>query len=188
MSSIRLFLLSCFAEMGPTHGHRLRLEAERKRISLWTDISVGAVYGAINRLVAEGLLRELGTEVEGNRPPRQVYEITSEGRTVLDKLQREALDTIWFRHDPFDLALSRVNLDDADQFRERLEKRRAELDALSRDRSRITEDARQCVGPMQEWALKHSEYRIAAEKQFLDDLLAWLSTSTTEPLRLKRSC
>lgn len=177
MSSIRLFILSCFAEMGPMHGHRLRLEAEAKRLPLWTDISVGAVYGAIGRLAGEGLLRELKTEVEGNRPPRQVYEITTEGQAVLERLQHEALVTVWFRHDPFDLALSRGDSDDLRRLHECLKQRRAELDALSRERARITEDARKCVGPLQEWALRHSEYRIAAEKQFLDNLLAWLAAS-----------
>ncbi|RYG45356.1 PadR family transcriptional regulator, partial [bacterium] len=78
MSSIRLFILSSFADFGPMHGHRLRLEAERKHVDLWTDISVGAVYGAMNRLAVEGLLRESGREQEGNRPPRQLYEITEE--------------------------------------------------------------------------------------------------------------
>ncbi len=179
MSSIRLFLLSCFAEMGPTHGHRLRLEAERKRIAQWTDISVGAVYAAINRLTTEGLLRELGTEVEGNRPPRQIYEITDEGRAVLDRLQDEALDTIWFRHDPFDLALSRADLNEAQELRGRLESRRAALNVLFNERKRISEDARHCIGPLPAWALRHNEYRIAAELQYLDDLIAWLLTHPT---------
>lgn len=176
MSSIRLFILSCFAEMGPTHGHHLRLEAQRKRVTLWTDISIGAVYGAINRLTHEGLLRELGTEIEGNRPPRQVYEITTAGRAMLDTLQHEALETIWFRHDPFDLALSRVDLKDVRQLHDSLKRRQVALQALSRERASITDDARKCVGPMQEWALRHSEYRIASEIQFLEDLISWLST------------
>ena len=51
------------------HGHRLRLQAEHNRVNLWTDITVGAVYGAMKRLAAEGLLRESGREQEGNRPP-----------------------------------------------------------------------------------------------------------------------
>ncbi len=80
MSSIRLFILSSFAQHGPMHGHRLRAEAERNRVPLWTDISVGAVYGAMKRLAAEGLLREAGSEREGNRPTRQLYEITDQGR------------------------------------------------------------------------------------------------------------
>lgn len=56
MSSIRLFILSSFAELGPMHGHRLRLTAEHNRVHLWTDITVGAVYGAMKRLALEGLL------------------------------------------------------------------------------------------------------------------------------------
>lgn len=171
MSSIRLFILSCFAEMGPMHGHRLRLEAERKHIALWTDVSVGAVYGAINRLAAEGLLRELGTETEGNRPPRQVYEITECGRDVLETLQREALESVWFRYDPFDLALSRSDPTDLGQLHATLMARRAALDALLKQRIKITDDARHCVGRMQDWALRHSEYRIAAELRYLDDLI-----------------
>lgn len=170
MSSIRLFILSCFAEMGATHGHRLRLEAERRRIALWTDISVGAVYGAINRLAAEGLLRELGTETEGNRPPRQIYEITERGRAVLDALQHDALESVWFRYDPFDLALSRTALD-TQTLRSHLSERRTALAELLKQRAKVTEDARSCVDRLQLWALRHSEYRLEAELKYLDDLL-----------------
>ena len=88
MSSIRLFILSSFAALGPMHGHRLRLEAESKHVHLWTDISVGAVYGAMKRLAAEGLLREAGQERAGNRPTRQLYEITDDGRRALAELRR----------------------------------------------------------------------------------------------------
>ena len=68
------------------HGHRLRLLAERFRVHLWTDITVGAVYGAMKRLAAEGLLREAGREREGNRPTRQLYEITDAGHLALSAL------------------------------------------------------------------------------------------------------
>ena len=111
MSSIRLFILSSFAEHGPMHGHLLRLVAERMRVPLWTDISVGAVYGAMKRLAAEGLLREAGREQEGNRPTRQLYEITEEGRRALAALRREGLREVWFKFDPFDLALTRMDRD-----------------------------------------------------------------------------
>jgi hypothetical protein len=51
------------------HGHRLRAEAERNHVSLWTDVSVGAVYGAMKRLASEGLPRDAGQEREGNGRP-----------------------------------------------------------------------------------------------------------------------
>jgi len=56
MSAIRLFILSSLAKFGPSRGHHLRLETERTRVHMWTDMSGGAVYGAMKRLALEGLL------------------------------------------------------------------------------------------------------------------------------------
>src|ERR1700712_2177287 len=117
MSSIRLFILSSFDDFGPMHGHLLRLIAEKMQVPLWTDISVGAVYGAMSRLAAEGLLREAGREQEGNRPPRQLYEITEDGRAALAAERREGLSEVWFKPDPFDLALTRMDPKSLKSFR-----------------------------------------------------------------------
>ncbi len=172
MSSIRLFILSSFAEYGPMHGHRLRLLAERYRVPLWTDITVGAVYGAMKRLAAEGLLREGEREREGNRPTRQLYEITDEGRAALAALRREGLREVWFKFDPMDLALTRmdeeVRADLPSLLTERLEKVRGML-AESR---RVSADIRAHVSLAKQWALRHTEYRLEAEVTYLTDLLA----------------
>ncbi len=172
MSSIRLFILSSFAEHGPMHGHRLRLEAERNRVHLWTDISVGAVYGAMKRLAAEGLLREAGQEREGNRPTRQLYEITEEGRLALAELRRAGLKEVWFKFDPFDLALTRLDPEALDALpsvlAERLDRLRAQLAEIRG----INETAREYVGLAKQWALRHIECRLDAEVAYLSDLLA----------------
>ena len=47
MSSIRLYVLGALAEGGEMHGHQLRQLAELEHIDQWTDVSVGALYGAI---------------------------------------------------------------------------------------------------------------------------------------------
>jgi DNA-binding PadR family transcriptional regulator len=171
MSSIRLFVLSSFAEHGPMHGHLLRTIAERMKVPLWTDISVGAVYGAMKRLAAEGLLRAQRSEREGNRPTRQIYEITDEGRRVLNALRREGLSEVWFKPDPFDLALTRMDTKTQKAFPAivagRLEKARAML----AERKRINAESRAHVGPAKQWALSHSEYRLQAEVAYLSDLL-----------------
>ena len=172
MSSIRLFILSSFAEHGPMHGHRLRLEAERNHVPLWTDISVGAVYGAMNRLAAEGLLRAMGRECCGMRPTRQLFEITEAGCRALAELRRRGLIDVWFRFDPFDLALTRTDpavLDVLPQLlSERLEAVRARLDEITR----VNEEARPHVGLAKQWALRHTGYRLEAEIAYLTDLLA----------------
>ena len=172
MSSIRLFILSSFAEHGPMHGHRLRLEAERKHMPLWTDISVGAVYGATKRLADEGLLREAGQEREGNRPTRQLYEITDEGRQALAELRRAGLTEAWFKYDPFDLALTRSDPTELDALPTLLSERLRRAEQMLEDRRRITDNAQPYIGVAEEWALRHNVYRLEAEVRFLTELVA----------------
>ncbi len=154
------------------HGHRLRLEAERKHLTMWTDITVGAVYGALARLAVEGLLRQTGEEREGNRPTRQIYEITDEGREVLAKLRRNGLTEIWFKHDPFDLALTRLDPANAVDLPELLIGRLEALEAELGKAVAMNEWAAPHVGVTKGWALKHGEYRLRAEVAYLRALLA----------------
>ena len=172
MSSIRLFILSSFAEHGPMHGHRLRLQAEENHVTLWTDITVGAVYGAMSRLASEGLLREARQEKEGNRPTRQLYEITDDGRRVLRDLRRQGLSEVWFKYDPFDLALTRADAELRDTLPATLAERLERVRAMLAEARRVNEGARPHVGVGKQWALRHTEYRLEAEVAYLTDLLA----------------
>jgi DNA-binding PadR family transcriptional regulator len=172
MSSIRLFILSSFAEHGPMHGHRLRLEAERRKVHLWTDITVGAVYGAMKRLEAEGLLKESGREQEGNRPTRQLYEITEDGRLALALERRDGLGDVWFRFDPFDLALTQLDPDTLKRLPATLEGRLAKVQAMLAESRRVNAESRAHVSAAKQWALRHTEYRLKAEADYLADLVA----------------
>ena len=172
MSSIRLFILSSFAEHGPMHGHRLRLLAERYRVHLWTDITVGAVYGAMKRLAAEGLLREGEREREGNRPARQLYEITDAGQAALASLRREGLRDVWFKFDPLDLALTRMDAETAEELPSLLTERLETVRGMLAQSHRVSADIRAHVSLAKQWALRHAEYRLEAEVAYLTDLLA----------------
>ena len=154
------------------HGHRLRLTAEHNRVHLWTDISVGAVYGAMKRLAGEGLLRESGREREGNRPTRQLYEITEEGRRALAALQRAGLSEVVFKFDPFDLALTRPDPDTLDTLPSVLAERLDKMRAILAESQRINEEARDYIGVAKQWALRHFEYRLEAEVAYLIALQA----------------
>jgi DNA-binding PadR family transcriptional regulator len=164
MSSIRLFVLSSFADFGPMHGHLLRAIAEKMKVPLWTDISVGAVYGAMKRLAAEGLLRAQRSEREGNRPTRQIYEITDEGRRVLDELRREGLREVWFKPDPFDLALTRMDAKTQKQFPAIIAERLKTMRAMLAERKQMNESIRAHVGPAKQWAMRHGEMRVEADR------------------------
>lgn len=154
------------------HGHRLRLTAERYQVHLWTDITVGAVYGAMKRLASEGLLREAGREREGNRPVRQLYEITEEGHAALTALRREGLCSIEFKFDPFDLALTRLDPETLDVLPSVLSERLKEMEARLAEIKQIGEEARDHIGVAKQWALRHIEYRLEAEVAYLSALLA----------------
>jgi len=109
------------------HGHQIRLLAEQEHVHLWTDISVGSLYQAIKRLDSEGLVQVVRTEREGNFPERQIFAITDTGRESLAVLQREGLQDIWRKPDPFDLALARLNPATLTELPTTLQTRLAEL-------------------------------------------------------------
>jgi DNA-binding PadR family transcriptional regulator len=157
MSSIRLFILSSFDEFGPMHGHLMRTIAERMKVPLWTDISVGAVYGAMKRLAAEGLLRASAREREGNRPTRQLYEITDEGRRALAELRRANLSEVWFKFDPFDLALTRIDAEALEILPSTLAERLKRARAMLAESKEVNEAAREHVGLAKQWALRHAD-------------------------------
>ncbi len=180
MSSIRLFILSSFAEHGPMHGHRLRLLAERYRVHLWTDITVGAVYGAMKRLAAEGLLREGEREREGNRPARQLYEITDAGQEALASLRREGLREVWFKFDPLDLALTQMDAQVRADLPSLLAERLETVGGMLAESRRVSADIRAHVSLAKQWALRHTEYRLEAEVAYLTDLLAEVGALAAE--------
>lgn len=172
MSSIRLFVLDALARRGDMHGHQLRLLAEEEHVHLWTDISVGALYGALKRLAAEGLLTEVRTEREGSYPERQVYGVTAAGRTALAALQAATLAQVVLKPDPVDLALSRPDPDRLDDLADALAARLATLhDLLAESRAR-TARARPHLSVGETHALLHREHRIRAEIGWHEQLLA----------------
>ncbi|GAB2585855.1 PadR family transcriptional regulator [Microlunatus antarcticus] len=172
MSSIRLYILDALARRGDMHGHQLRLLAEEEHVHLWTDISVGALYGALKRLTTEGLLAEVRVEREGSYPERQVYGITDAGRTALAELHREGLHQVSFRPDPFDLALSRPDPDRLDDLPSALESRLATLRALLEATERQNVRARPYLSLGETHALLHREHRLRAEIAWHTDLVA----------------
>jgi DNA-binding PadR family transcriptional regulator len=112
------------------HGHQLRLLAEEEHVALWTDITVGGLYGAIKRLAAEELIEEIRVERAGGYPQRQVWAITDLGREALGGLRLRALREIVVRPDPFDLAMTRLDPDHLDDLPATIAARIALLTAM----------------------------------------------------------
>jgi DNA-binding PadR family transcriptional regulator len=185
VSSIRVFILSGLAARGEMHGHQLRLLAEEEHIDQWTDITVGALYGAIKRLAAEGLIEERRTEREGSFPPRQVWDITPEGREALAVLRHRALRELVHKPDPFDLAMTRLDADRLGELDTIIETR------LSSLRAELIESHTQAttIGTYltvaEKVVMNHKVHRLTAEIAWHEELLGRLLEIISDELSRK---
>ncbi len=174
MSSIRLFILGALADRGEMHGHQLRQLAELEHIDMWTDITVGALYGAIKRLAAEGLIVEERLEREGSYPERQVWRITTEGHRALSAVRRAGLREIVMKPDPFDLAISRFDKTAADELPGVVEARLNSLRALLLEDEAHTRSIAKYLTQVELLVMEHRAERIRAEITWHDELLRQL--------------
>lgn len=186
MSSIRLYILAALEEGGEMHGHQLRQLAEQEHIDLWTDISVGALYGALKRLAAEGLIEELRTEQVGGYPERQIFGLTDAGRIALAGLRRGALREIVLRADPVDLALSRLDPLDTSGVPGVVAERIAELRATLAESEAHQARIAKYLTPIERVVVTHRSARLRAEIDWHEALLVRLpellaTTPTKDP-------
>ncbi|MEP6843032.1 MAG: helix-turn-helix transcriptional regulator [Pseudolysinimonas sp.] len=163
MSSIRLYLLSALADEGDMHGHQLKQLAEKEHVDEWTDITVGALYGALKRLHAEGLIDEVRVEREGAYPERQVWGVTDAGRAALTGLRLDGLRNIVVRPDPFDLAISRLDRELIDELPAVLDTRIADLKAALLESETHTDDIDKYLSPLEQFVMRHKAARLRGE-------------------------
>jgi DNA-binding PadR family transcriptional regulator len=76
---------------GPLHGYELKKLVE-ERMSQVAHIAPGTLYYTLKKLEKQSLIGH-AREREGNRPERQVYSITDDGRARFTELLREAVHT-----------------------------------------------------------------------------------------------
>ncbi|WP_426593974.1 PadR family transcriptional regulator [Cellulomonas sp. McL0617] len=158
------------------HGHQLRLLAEQEHVTLWTDITVGALYGAIKRLGAEGLIAEERTEREGAYPERQVWAITDAGRTTLSIIQHDALRAVVVKPDPFDLAMTRLDKKRLDALPAMIDARVQTLSAMLSESETHGEIAQQYLTASERFVMRHKADRLRAELAWHRELQAELPT------------
>ena len=170
MSSMRLFILGALARSGPMHGYQIHHQARDDRTELWTDIRLGAIYGALKRLVREGLIAEVRNEREGRFPERTIYEITEIGRRSMLALRQEDLRTVVFRADPFDLALVSAENESADRLQHFVETRQAWLAAELASANLMAVQADPFLTPAERLIMRHRIVRLEAEVQWHKEL------------------
>jgi DNA-binding PadR family transcriptional regulator len=174
VTSIRLFILGTLSSSGPLHGHQIRQQAQNDRTEGYSDIKVGSVYGALKRLAAEDLIRELRTEKVGNRPERTIYEITPEGRRALAAIQDTALRQLDHHHDPFDLALAQARNVAEEDLEQIVENRIGGLRVQLATLRHHAEHAEPYVNEAERMVLQHLIARTEAELTWHTELAARL--------------
>jgi DNA-binding PadR family transcriptional regulator len=179
---VRLLVLGLLAS-GPMHGHQIRRTAEQTDIEQWGGVKVGALYGMLHRLEAEGLVAPVRAEQEGRRPQRTVYAITDEGREELAIHRDRALTQPAVHSTTVEVALKWPAGLDYDGLRERLSLRRS---AVARA---LTDLAASRELHLQEGHLpaasiagyRRSELHLEAELAWHDELEAMLPAIAGEP-------
>jgi DNA-binding PadR family transcriptional regulator len=104
-NTLALAVLTCLYER-PMHPYEmaqtLRSRAKHESVRL----NYGSLYGVVESLERQGLVRAVETFREGRRPPRTIYEITDTGRTEMDDWLSELLSVPIKEFPQYEAALS----------------------------------------------------------------------------------
>jgi DNA-binding PadR family transcriptional regulator len=171
MSSVRLFILGALARNGPMHGHQIRRDAQTDRTELWTDIKVGSLYGALNRMAAEGVIAPVRTERDGNLPARTIYAITPEGRQELSAIRAATLHDTRLRPDPVDLAMQYSQDLPEEELIAAFQDRRRALEADLQSWRHLRESAAPYLTGVEPLGFEHRLIRLEAELAWHDKVL-----------------
>jgi DNA-binding PadR family transcriptional regulator len=181
VSSVRLYILGALAGLGPMHGHQIRREAQTNRTELWTDIKVGSLYGALNRMAEEGIIEAVRTERSGNMPARTIYAITDTGRQELSVLRDDVLREVRLRPDPVDLALQYSTELGPDAVIAAFTNRRAALQAELDAWRLLYAQAKPYLRGTESLSFEHHVIRLEAEITWHDRVIAELPTALDPP-------
>src|SRR5215813_1318465 len=89
LTTADLVLLSLLAER-PMHGYQANAELVRREVQDWAGISRPQVYYSMEKLARLGMLRPAADRSNAEGPERQVFAVSSRGKTALaDALERE---------------------------------------------------------------------------------------------------
>lgn len=170
----RLFVLATLERLGEAHGHQVTREAAASALERWAHISHGALYSALRKCDADGLVSAVRTEQEGKFPPRTVYSLTTEGRQALIDFRASAWAHTGLTADPFDLALTVSGDTEPEQLRAVLESRLQQwteaLAGLLRERATECDHLTPTEQAVFDHVLMRHETEIAWHRQLIDGI------------------
>lgn len=162
-----LLLLGLLRQMR-MYGYQLHEFIERD-LTTCTDLKKATTYFLLDKMAKRAWISQT-EEREGNRPPRQVYEITPEGEQVFQRLLRENLSNYTPTRFSDDIGLAYADALPAEETRSLLAQRRA---AMQHD----LEQARAIPahGGSIQLLLDHRVVHLEAELAWLDKVIEHFS-------------
>lgn len=104
---LAIAVLSLLAERD-MHPYEMIQTLRARREDQWVKLRPASLYHKVDHLVARGLAQVVGTEQDGNRPPRTTYRLTEAGRELLVTWISAALTVVENPYFAFSLALGEL--------------------------------------------------------------------------------
>ena len=170
LTPMGVMVLALLSE-GDMHPYEMVRLMRARRDERLLSITNGTLYHTVGRLQRSGLLEEVGTDREGNRPERTTYTLTDAGKDALLRWLRRELSSI-DRPTEFRIALAEAhNLERRDVI-ENLRVRRDALDeAHVSHRDGLTGARHKNVPEQVLVEFERQEVLLEAELRWLDSLL-----------------
>jgi DNA-binding PadR family transcriptional regulator len=176
LTGLGISVLALLAErpMHPYEMYQLLVQRREDRI---VKVRPGSLYHTVDRLAEQKLVRAKGTDREGNRPERTMYESTTEGEAALSARITDILATPIREYPLFPIALAESHNLPASEVAELL-KRRIELlhDDID-ELEAVAQVAREHDVPRVFWlAVEYTGTIQNAEAKWLSELVGQIET------------
>src|SRR5262245_33119915 len=176
MSVTRLLILGVLVRSNqPIHGYDIRRELELWNAEQWANVAYGSIYFALNKMADEALVETAGTGQVGKRPARTEYVITTRGKQEFERLLREYWWQVKPTLDPFQVAITFMDLMPRDELlaalRHRADQLRAALAAWD------WQSAAKMSAPT---TPRHVGAQLALSRSYSEATLTWLDSVITQ--------
>ena len=169
--STRLVILGFLRER-PLYGYEIKHIIE-EHMGDWTNIAFGSIYFALKKLTEEGFVEKAGTEQEGARPSRTVYQITEAGREEFTRLLQELWRNLERHYFATDIGLFFMEALPVEEVKGHLQGRVAGLEGIIQhlDAHQEEQMAQEEVPQLAAAIFDHSRVHFEAELAWTRDLL-----------------
>jgi DNA-binding PadR family transcriptional regulator len=176
--STRLVILGLLRER-PLHGYEIKHVIE-KHMGDWTNIAFGSIYFGLKKLSEEGFVEKVGTEQQGGRPSRTIYQITEAGRAEFLRLLREVWRRLERHYYATDIGLAFIEAVPIEEVKGYLKDRLVELEEILQHLDEHREETLAMAGIPRKAAavFEHSRVHFVAEMAWTRDLLSEIEEET----------